>query len=173
MCCKISARTRRRVSCVSACTPASWRIAASAVISLVGVLALLGVVGAQFSNGNRATSKATQANMSSHGSAQMMGTVDLRNLAAMKAGQTASALGHASRDRMTAQQRAAYWAQAQRGVNIPKAPHVDPRLSSTPSTTDPKFLGGAILPPLVVLDFPLSAQLQTQRLPLIWRWRLT
>src|SRR5690349_8197099 len=126
----------------------SWRIAASAVLSLLCVLAMHGVVGAEFSNGNRATSKATQATLSSRGSARMMGTVDLRNLSTMNAGQTTSAPGHASRDRMTQQQRAAYWAQAQRGVNIPKAPQVDPQLASTRSTTDPKFLGGAIVPPL-------------------------
>ena len=127
----------------------SWRIVASAALGLVCVLALLGVVGAQFSNGNRATSKATQATLSSRGSASMMGTVDLRNLPAMKAGQTTSAPGHASRDRMTQQQRAAYNAQAQRGVNLPKAPSNGSQSTSSAST-DPKFLGGAIVPPLLV-----------------------
>lgn len=91
----------------------SWRIAASAILSLICVLALLGVVSAEYSAGNCATSKATQATLSSRGSARMMGTVDLRNLSTMKAGQTTSAPGHASRDRMTQQQRAAYWAQRQ------------------------------------------------------------
>ncbi|HEY7092953.1 MAG TPA: hypothetical protein VH393_07230 [Ktedonobacterales bacterium] len=124
----------------------SWRIAASAVLSLVCVLALLGVVSAEYSTGNRATSKATQATLSSRGSARMMGTVDLRKLSATTAGQSASAQSHIPRDRMTPQQRAAYWAQAQRGVNVPKAPSTTQK---TPSV-DPKFLGGSIVPPYLL-----------------------
>jgi hypothetical protein len=89
---------------------ASWRIAASAVLSLLFVVATLGMVGAQPSNGNRATSHATQASLGDRGSARMMGTVDLRQLSTMNAGQSASAQTHIPRDRMTPQQRAAYWA---------------------------------------------------------------
>jgi hypothetical protein len=140
---------------------ASWRIAASVVISLVCVLALLGAVGAQFSNGNRATSKATLANVSSQGSARMMGTVDLRKLSAMTAGQTASGSGHVTRDRMTQQQRSAYWAQAQRGVNMPKAPSTTQK---TPST-DPKFLGGAIVPPILLNAPTFTSQLSNATSP--------
>ncbi|HEY7021551.1 MAG TPA: hypothetical protein VH349_10575 [Ktedonobacterales bacterium] len=127
----------------------SWRIAASAVLSLLFVVATLGMAGAQPSNGNRATSHATQASPSSQGSAHMMGTVDLRHLSTMNPGQSASAQSHIPRDRMTAQERAAYWAQAQRGVNMPKAPSNGSQ--SAPFTpTNPKFLGGAIVPPYLL-----------------------
>jgi hypothetical protein len=134
----------------------SWRIVASAVLSLLCVLAVLGVVGVEFSNGNRATSKATLASLSSRGSARMMGTVDLRKLSTMTAGQTASGSRHVTRDRMTQQQRAAYWAQAQRGAGIPKAPVIGSQPSSTKSATDPKFLGGAVIPPALIVTSGLD-----------------
>jgi hypothetical protein len=88
----------------------------------------------------------------------MLGIVGLRKLPAIKAGvQTSNAPGHISRDRMTPQQRAAYWAQAERGVNIPKVTSTSPQLSSS-ATTDPTFLGGAIVPPLLVIGGDFVSQ---------------
>jgi hypothetical protein len=52
----------------------SWRITVSALLSLIVLVAVLGVVGAQSSNSNRATSKPALATLSGQGSRRCWGS---------------------------------------------------------------------------------------------------
>ena len=91
-------------------TTRSWRIVASVLISLVFLVASLGVVGAGSSHSNRAASKPVQIAASGRGVAPMKGTVDLAKLPTIKAGaQTSIQAPPPPRlDPLTQAQRAAY-----------------------------------------------------------------
>jgi hypothetical protein len=123
---------------------ASWRIAASAVPSLVFLVASLGVVGARSSDSNRADSKPVQIAASGRGVAPMKRTVDLAKLPTVKAGaQTATQVAPQRLDPLTPEQRAAYEAGLKHATNLPSVSAGAPLPQAKIS---PNFIGGSKIP---------------------------
>jgi hypothetical protein len=115
------------------------------VLSLVFVVASLGVVGAGSSTSNRAASKPVQIAASGRGVAPMKGIVDLAKLPTVKAGAqpTIQAAPQQRLDPLTPAQRTAYEAGLKHATNLPSASAGAPLPQAKMS---PNFIGGSKIP---------------------------